>query len=365
MKIVFVNSCPYLGGAEQWHLRTATAFLDRGHQVAMMARPGPLAERARAAGLPVITLPMSFDLDLRSLAAAFFFFRRQRPDLILLNDQRECRVIAPAAALAGVPVRAQRKGWPFLKGSWRDRLIYGRAVTHVIANSEHIARIFRERSGLPEEKIKMIPNGVELESFPDADPELVVRKGFPEPCRVIGAAGRLVRQKGFLDLLEAAALLRRKKLAPYIMIAGEGGMKETIKLRASELGLSDRLILPGRIEDMPGFLSSLDVFAFPSYSEGRSNALAEALAAARPIAATDIPGNDELIKNNETGLLVPPKNPPALAEALQQLLTDRELASGLGRAGRAWAEQHLDSGLMLDEWEEHLHRLVSEARGGG
>jgi len=123
--MVFVNSCPYFGGAEKWHLEAALAMKERGHQVRMMVRSNrPLAKRAREAGLAVFELPMSFDLDLYSFVRAYFYFRRVRPDVILLNDQRECRVVAPAAALAGVAARVQRKGWPYLKGSWRDRLVY-------------------------------------------------------------------------------------------------------------------------------------------------------------------------------------------------------------------------------------------------
>ena len=88
------------------------------------------------------------------------------------------------------------------------------------------------------------------------------------------------------------------------------------------------------------------------------------MGAARPIAATDIPGNDELIQHNETGLLVPPKNPEALAAALEHLLMDRELAARLGRAGRDWVAKHLDSDIIVHELEAHLAGLLNEARAG-
>jgi len=366
MNIVFVNSCPYMGGAEMWHLRTALAFRERGHAVNMLVRPGPLAERAREAGLSVTTLPMGFDLDLYSFARAFMFFKKLRPDVVLLNDQRECRTVAPAAALAGVPVRVQRKGWPFLKGSWRDRLIYRHAVKHVIANSEDIAALFRAKSGLPSERIAVFANGFDLARFrpadsPDEKKECRKKWDASEAGIVLGTASRLVEQKGLPLLIDAVRVLTDIGIDATLVVAGEGRLESDLLSRAEQKGVLDRVRLAGRVDDMPSFLQALDVFVFASLSEGRSNALAEALATGLPVVATDIPGNAELVKNEKNGLLVPLEDTRAFADAVKRLVEDSALREELSGEARRLALRELDQEKILAELEDHLCALVREA----
>ena len=356
MKIIFVNSCKYMGGAEWWHLRAATALAGRGHTVRLLLRDGPLAERARAAGLAIDLLPMAFDLDLVSAVRAFFLFRRLRPDLILLNDQRESRLITPAAAAAGVRARVQRKGWPFLKGSWRDRLIYRHAVTHLIAVSEEVAEVFRARSGLPVEKIRVLVNGVDTKKFATGDRAgMRARQGVADNEVLIGSAGRLVSQKNFSLLVEALGRINTGQ--PRLAIAGEGEDRETLSALARTAGVE--LLMPGQVDDMPSFYVALDIFVFPSQQEGRSNAVLEAMAAGLPVIASDIPGNRELIAPGRTGVLFPAGDAGALAAAIKDLLADpaRRLALGAAAQVRVW--ENLDAEKIWTTLEDNLQAAIN------
>lgn len=328
----------------------------------MLLRPGALAQKARDEDLRVTTLSMAFDLDPGTFFQALSYFRRERPDLVLLNDQRECRLIAPAAGLAGVAVRVQRKGWPFLKGSWRDQLTYRLFITDLIANAEAVAKVFRERSGMAPERIVTFPNGVELKLFREAD-RMAFRERLlaNESEALIGAAGRLVSQKGFDLLIVALNMLAEEGLAFRAAIAGRGPELMLLKKMAREAGVSERVTFLGQVEDMPEFLAGLDVFVFPSRMEGRSNALAEAMASGAPIVATAIPGNDELITPGKTGLLVAPEDPRELANALRQILTDKELAKRLGYNAREYAEQNLDADKIMAQVESYFEKLVKDA----
>lgn len=356
MKIILVNSCEYMGGAEWWHLRGASALASRGHQVRLLVRRGPLAERARAEGLAVDLLPMSFDLDLYSAVRAFFYFRRLRPDLILLNDQRECRLIAPAAAAAGVQFRVQRKGWPFLKGSWRDRLIYRRFVTHLIAVSEEVAGVFRARSGLPVEKIRILVNGVDVKKFSGGDRASFRAKTMIRPEEVmVGSAGRLVSQKNFPLLIEAVSLLPEPR--PGLIIAGAGENHGQLFRDGLDRGLTRWLL--GPCDDMPSFYAGLDLFVFPSNQEGRSNAVLEAMAAGLPVIASDIPGNRELIEPGRTGVLFPAGDAAALASAIQGLLADPDRRQALGAAAQAWVHENLDADIIWGRLEENLRAAIN------
>ena len=346
-----------MGGAEWWHLRAALALSARGHTVRLLLRRGPLADRAREAGLAIDLLPLAFDLDLVSTARAFFLFRRHRPDLILLNDQRECRLVAPAAAAAGVRARVQRKGWPFLKGSWRDRLIYRHAVTHLLAVSEEVARVFRARSGLPLEKIRVLVNGVDTKKFGGGDRAgMRERLGATEGAPLFGSAGRLASQKNFSLLVEALGRVNTGR--PRLAIAGEGEERGALAERARTYGVE--LMMPGQVDDMPSFYAALDGFVFPSRQEGRSNAVAEAMAAGLPVVASDIPGNRELIEPGRTGLLFPAGDAGALAAEIKGLLADPVRARALGAAARAWARENLDAEKSWTALEDNLR----DAAGG-
>ncbi len=352
-----------------WHLRTASAFQERGHRVSLLVRPGPLAERSKKAGLPVTMIPMSFDLDLFSFFRAAMLFKKLRPDIVFLNDQRECRIIAPAAALSGVKVRVQRKGWPFLKGSWRDRLTYRFAVTRVIANSENIAELFRKKSGLAPERIVVFTNGFDLGRFRPAgdraEKEKLRHTWEIEPEDVLmGTASRLVSQKGLDVLIKAMAHMADKGMDARLVIAGEGELRKHLEDLAVESGVPGRVRFMGRVDDMPSFLKMLDVFLFASRSEGRSNAIGEALAAGLPVIATDIPGNNELIEHERNGLLVPPGDSLAVADGVERLVNDGALQEQLAADARKFAEDNLDEKEILAGLEDFLEALVEKSRGG-
>jgi glycosyltransferase involved in cell wall biosynthesis len=304
-----------------WHLRTALWFQDHGHEVKMLLRKGPLADKAFGKGLPVKTIPMAFDLDIYSFFISCLYFLKEKPDLILLNDQRECRLIAPAAAVCGVKVRLQRKGWPFLKGSWRDKLLYRFGVTDLIVSSEAVYKVFAEKSGLPEDRITIVLKGLDLKDYEGHDPcNFRDEHKIPHKDIVLGSTGRLVSQKGFDVLIKAVSKLNRRGLDIWAVIAGEGPLRDELQELIKEAGLEDKVLLPGFIDNVPGFLSSLDIFIQASRMESRSYALSEGMAAGLPVITNDAPGNDELVENEKSGLIVPVDNPEALSDAVERLM---------------------------------------------
>jgi len=364
MKIVFVNSCGYFGGAEIWHLNTAIWMKERGHQVTIMARPGPLAERAQKADIPVITVPMSFDLDLLSFVKAYAYFRQEKPDLVILNDQRECRLIAPAAMLAGVKVRVQRKAWPFLKGSWRDRLVYGKFVTHMFGSSEAVTELFKEKSGLPPDRISLIPTGIDISGFTGEEKsESRDKLGLPRQAFIIGSVGRLVSQKAFDVLIRAASVLKENGHEFMVAIAGEGPLEEGLRDLADKLGVREAIKFMGFVEDMPAFFSALDIYVSSSRMESRARSMSEAMAAGLPIITTDAPGNDELVVKSGSGIVVPADAPQKLAEAVENFMTDSVLLERYGKNAKDYAVTELDSKIIVEKLEQYLEGLLADETG--
>jgi glycosyltransferase involved in cell wall biosynthesis len=209
---------------------------------------------------------------------------------------------------------------PLIRFLWRG-------AAQVVANSQGLAALARQSAGTT--PIGLIPNGVDTARFTPA-----VSRDEAGPVRLV-FVGRLVRQKGLDVLLEALARLPAG--ADYeLTLVGDGPLRPALTGQAQALGLTSRLRFVGWAgrEDMPDLLRRADIFVFPSRDEGMPNAVLEAMATGLPVVATRISGNEEVVVDGQTGLLVPPDDPDALAGALARLLADRPLGRSLGAAGR-------------------------------
>jgi glycosyltransferase involved in cell wall biosynthesis len=153
--------------------------------------------------------------------------------------------------------------------------------------------------------------------------------------KVVVACGRLIEQKGFEYLLEAFARLHRRGVSAQLWILGEGTRRAMLERRARELGIDERVWMPGFVDNPYRFMAAADVFALSSLWEGFGNVVAEAMACGAPVVTTDCPhGPAEIVEGGASGRLVPPRDPDALAEALEEVLTDEALRERLAAAGR-------------------------------
>ncbi len=187
--------------------------------------------------------------------------------------------------------------------------------------------------GVPRERIVTLTNGVDTGRAPRRDHAL------SDPARIL-YVGRLHPQKGLDTLVRAFALLRARLPQPVVLrLVGEGPAEQELRRLAHELGVAELVGFAGRQEDVTPHLDDADVFVLYSRVEGLSNALLEALAAGLPAVVSDIPGNRTVVTDGRTGLVVPVDDAPALASALERLLTDDGLRTRLGTAGRLAVEQ--------------------------
>ncbi|MFP5258146.1 MAG: glycosyltransferase family 4 protein [Acidobacteriota bacterium] len=221
---------------------------------------------------------------------------------------------------------------PLIRFLWRG-------AAGVVANSQGLAALARKTAG--QTPIAMIPNGVDTARFfpgptpaPAGQPEATAKPDGSGPVRLL-FVGRVVHQKG-LDVLLAALAELPSGLKWSLDIVGDGPLRPALAEQAARLGLAGRVRFAGWAtrEAMPDILRAADLFVFASRDEGMPNAVLEAMASGLPVAATRISGNEELVLDGETGLLVPPDDVAALAGALGRLLGDRDLRRRLGAAGR-------------------------------
>jgi glycosyltransferase involved in cell wall biosynthesis len=205
---------------------------------------------------------------------------------------------------------------------------------------------------LSSECIVVLENGVDLDRFP-----LTKRKTSARLHRV-GVIANLRPIKGLDTFVRAASILASSHSDVTFHVAGDGSLRADLSRLATEVGLKSRFTFEGAIADVPKFLADLDVAVLPSRSEGMSNALLEYMAAAKPIVATAVGGNPQLIGDEAHGLLVPPDDPTQLAAAIGRLLDDPELAERLSSSARRRVEEHYCREAMVGRFEDFYERLM-------
>ena len=246
---------------------------------------------------------------------------------------------ARVAAELGVPAvatahRADVLDLPARGAAMRAAL--GRAVDALdqVVTVSRAIREATERLGRPRREVLVVPNGADTAVFfPRKRDEARARLGLPAGERIVTYVGKLVPRKGVDALVEAMALLAaRPGGAPLLVAAGIGEMRGDLEARARALGVAERVRFVGKVghEDVAWWMAAGDVFVLPSLSEGLPTVVCEAMAVGRPVVATAVDGTPEIVEEGETGYLVPPGTPEALAVALARVLDDEALAARLG-----------------------------------
>jgi glycosyltransferase involved in cell wall biosynthesis len=366
---------PLLGtGGTQRHLQQVVALLDPARfqvEVLTLHPGGEVEDELRAGGVSVRSLSVGARLSsartLRAIVTAARALRRGRIDVVHGYQWRPALVGALAARLAGVPLRLASKrsltGDDRQAGrAWRH---IARQVDTVIVNADAL-RVEGEQRGM-RCRWALLQNGVDTEHFRLAppDPDARAALGLDPQRPVVGTIGRLEDRKGHDQLLRAAGtmLAGGNGRRPQIVIVGDGPLREKLQAQAESLGVADSVRFAGTVADVRPSLAAMDVFVLPSHAEGMSNALMEAMAAARPVVATAVGGNTEVVVDGKTGVLIPPADPMAIADAIAALLRDPARAAGLGAAAREFVTQRFGARARVAELEQlYQERLALRGR---
>lgn len=350
------------GGAERALVELVTR-LDRRivePRVFCLAEAGPLADDLARAEIPVECLGVRRKWDLAVIARLARRFRRFRPDLLqtyLFHANIAGRL---AGRLAGVPrivsgirVAEHRRRWYLHLDRWTAGL-----VDRHICVSRGVADFSVKRGGLKPDTITVIPNGVDVGRYADAAAADLTPWGIPPGSRTILAVGRLDPQKAPFVLLEAAVGLLRDFDDLHVLYVGDGPLAGELQARIAESGWQERIHLAGRRTDVPKLMRAADCLAQPSLWEGMSNAVLEAMAAGLPVVASRVEGNDELLDDRQTGLLVEPGSATALQSALATLLADPQQAALLGQAAQKKVERDFTWDAAVASYEELYTELI-------
>ena len=331
MRILHVDPERAWGGGEVQVLGLVRELAARGHASTVATHPGgPLERASAAAGIAVVPLRVANHFDLRAGLA----LRRLAPrfDVIHFHTAR-AHALAPLCRRGARLVVTRRMDYVPAGGPY-VRFLYNHAVDAVIAISEGV-RAALLQVGVRSERIRVVPSGIDPHAFaPPSGARATLRRewGLGDDDLAVVVLGALEARKGHAVLLAAAAALAPAALRLRYVFCGEGREAEALARAAAPLDGAVRMV--GFRQDVAACLAAADVVALPSLHEGLGVAALEAMAAGRPLVASRVGGLAEAVVHEETGLLVPPGHPGALATALARLASDAALRARLGAAGR-------------------------------
>ena len=359
MKILISESTKGMGGQELAVLLQAEGLLKRGHHVSLVLEPeSSLYRMALAKGLSVTQVKM----DHLQYPSAVFAFRgilqRERPDVLHMNSSRDswigtiaARLVKPRPGL----VRSRHISIPLSK-SLTTRLLYRHMLDRVIVTGVELTRRgLIERDGLRPDRVDAFPIGVDLACFQPGppQPDLRVELGLERDHRLVGMIAYLRTYKGHEYLISAAAQVLSRMKNVTFLIVGEGPEEANLRSRIDALGLQHGVRMLGFRQDLLNVFRSLDVFVIPSV-EGDTipQVVLQAFAMGLPVVSTTVGSIPDVVRDGETGFVVPPGNVDALAERLERVLADPGLGRKMGVRGRRMVEEDYALDRMLDRLEE-------------
>lgn len=245
---------------------------------------------------------------------------------------------------------------------WAERNLALPQFDRVITVSENMKRKILRGPTAPE-RIRVIPTGLDPQRLQPRHSREEVRRVFaiPESATVVGTVSRIYVEKGHTYLLQATAQLLPRHPELYVLIVGEGPLRPALEKEATSLGIADHVRFTGFYDDVPGALRAMDIFALPSIlDEGFPTVVLEAQMMGLPVVASDTGGTAETMDVPKTGLLVPPKDAAALADALSDLVSDSSRRRTMGEAAQAWVRSAFTLEQMIAKVCETYEEAISE-----
>jgi glycosyltransferase involved in cell wall biosynthesis len=344
-RVFFLLDSFMIGGTETQAVELARRLDPARYEVTVgcLRKEGPLLSRFENTPVRVVEFSMGAGVDspsgIRGVLKLARFLRRERIQILHAHDLWSNLVGVIAAKLARVPVTitSQRDlshdAW---YGTYRRRVLrWLQGRSSVVLTNAGAIREGLLQEGLPARKVCVIYNGVDVERFSNEKPNrdwLFPDSGGRKLVVLVGNMNSDV--KGHPVLIAAAADVVKSHPKAQFVLVGDGPKRRDYEAQVEATGLKANFMFLGRRSDVPQILASCNIAVLPSLAEGMPNAVLEYLASGLPVVATALGGNLEVVENGTTGLLVPPRDPSALASALLRLLDDGEFAVQLGRAGR-------------------------------
>jgi len=345
--------------------------LDRNQfepHVIALVEGGTLTREFESAGTSPVILSVKRAYGISGIKALAFlvsYLKKHKIDALQTHFLHADILGGMAAKLAGVKktitCRRDEGFWRTSRQLFLSRIL-NRLFDVILANSEAVRRAVLRDERIHPENVSFIHNGIHTDSFcPDRGLRTSLRRqlGIQENETVIGCVGNMRHPvKGQSNLIEAMSEIVKDHPRTRLLLIGGGRLRNHLEALSARLELQERVLFLGIRRDIQATLNAFDIFCLPSLSEGFSNAILEAMAAEKPVVATNVGGNPEIVEDGKTGFLVPPKDPSALAYRITQLLKDAPLQTQFGKAARKRVLDLFSVEHMIGRYESFYKQLL-------
>jgi glycosyltransferase involved in cell wall biosynthesis len=371
VRILFLSTSMGMGGADQQLLSAAQGMRSRGHEVLIVSLTalGPMGLQARSAGIPTESLEMRRGFpDPRGLMRLVRIVGAWKPDIVHTHMvhanlmARALRLFVPIPALVST-IHNIYEGGRLRMAAYR---LTNRLVDQMTIVSQAAADRFIAEGIVPRELLRVVPNGVDTDRFsdvPSGTREVVRRSVGLDREFVWLAIGRFEIAKDYPNMLRGFVAVRERYPQAVLLLVGRGSLQPETEKLVNALGLGSGVRFLGVRRDVPEIMSAADGYLMSSAWEGMPIVLLEAAAAGLPIVATAVGGNQEVVRDEESGFLVPPRDPEALARGMLRLMGLSEAERRLwGERGRDYVRSHFGLGQVVMRWEA-VYREVLARKG--
>ena len=322
--------------------------------------------------VPELVRQISPIRDIKAFFKIYVLIKRGCFHLVHTHSSKAGILGRLAAKLAGVPIIVHTPHGHVFYGYYEPILtrlfllverIWAKLTDRIVTLTEKGKQEHIQLKVAPTDKFAVIPSGVELRDFlrvQKSSPTLRQELGIVSGDRVVGSVGRFVPIKGYRYFLEAAKEILDQQSDVLFLLVGDGPLEEELKAFAEALGIAPRAVFAGYRADVAKMIALMDVFVLPSLNEGMGKVVVEAMAEGKPVVATKVGGVPELVLDNLTGILCPPKDSFAMAEAILKLLRNKELARKMGAEGRKRVYPRYDAKVMVEKIERLYGNLMRE-----
>ena len=363
MRILHTESSIGWGGQEIRILTEAKGMLARGHAVTL-ATPASaeIYGAARKRGIPTVALPIEKKRPAALMALTRWLAAHRREyDVVNTHSSTDSWLVALACTwLRDAPPVVRTRHVSTAIGKNRPtRWLYQSATRHIVTTGEALRRQLAEENGFDPARITSVRTGIDLAAFRPMERAECRRELGVEQAPTLGIVATLRDWKGHDYLLDAWAILTERFADWRLLVVGDGPQRARLEARVADEALAASVRFVGNQDDVPRWLNALDLFTLPSFGdEGVPQGIMQAMACGLAVVATPVGAIEEAVQRGETGLIVPPRNAHALAEALGALMDDAARRRAMGQAGRAYAQAHFGVDAMLDGMEAVFRKVV-------
>lgn len=341
-----------LGGTMQVYYLTRELTRQGAECLLVTPEHSPLHDLAVEASVPVAPITYHGDVDALSVFKLARIIRQFKPDIVHIHSRRGADIWGALAArwVGGCKVILARRVddpvAPGLLNHWR----YGALCDRVVAVSQGIVRALT-KGGVPESKIRQVYSVIEPDKYQTDEAPVDIRRelGLPEDGPVLGVIAQLIPRKGHRFLIDALPTILERHPHTTLLFLGKGENEQALRDQIAALGLEARVVFAGYRDDVARMLRAMTLLIHPATMEGFANVAMQAQAAQIPVITADVGGMAESVAHNETGLVITPENPNAIADAVITLLDDPERRQRMGAAGKVRVETRFTIPSMVEK----------------